>query len=66
MVSVSPEVSLDAAAELMGNQQIRRLPVTEKGKLCGILSLGDMAIREETVLDAGDVLADVSSNISDR
>ncbi|MBQ8881683.1 MAG: CBS domain-containing protein [Oscillospiraceae bacterium] len=66
VTSVRPDMETGAAAHLMGRLQIRRLPVVENGKLCGMVSLGDMATREETVLDAGDVLADVSSNLSQR
>ncbi len=66
VTAVQPDMQTGAAAHLMGRLQIRRLPVVENGKLCGMVSLGDMAVREETVLDAGDALADVSSNISDR
>ena len=66
VTAVSPDMQTGVAAHLMGRLQVRRLPVVEQGNLCGMVSLGDMAIREETVLDAGDVLADVSSNISDR
>ena len=66
VTAVSPNTQTGVAAHLMGRLQIRRLPVVENGKLCGMVSLGDLAIREETTLDAGDVLADVSSNISDR
>lgn len=66
VTAVRPDMDTGAAAHLMGRLQIRRLPVVENGKLCGMVSLGDMAVREETVIDAGDVLADVSSNLSDR
>lgn len=66
VTSISPNMETGVAAHLMGRLQIRRLPVVENGRLCGMVSLGDLAIREETALDAGDVLTDVSSNISDR
>ena len=66
VTAVAPDMQTGVAAHLMGRLQIRRLPVVENGKLCGMVSLGDMAVREETVLDAGDVLADISSNVSDR
>ena len=66
VTSVRPDMETGAAAHLMGRLQIRRLPVVDNGRLCGMVSLGDMAIREETTLDAGDVLADVSSNLSQR
>ena len=66
VTSVRPDMDTGAAAHLMGRLQIRRLPVAQDGKLCGMVSLGDMAVREETTLDAGDVLADISSNLSAR
>lgn len=66
VTAVAPDMQTGVAAHLMGRLQVRRLPVVEGGKLCGMVSLGDMAVREETVMDAGDALADVSSNISDR
>lgn len=66
VTAVSPDMQTGVAAHLMGRLQVRRLPVVERGNLCGMVSLADFANREETVLDAGDVLADVSSNISDR
>ena len=66
VTAVRPDMEIGVAAHLMGRLQIRRLPVVENGKLCGMVSLGDMATREESVLDAGDALADISSNISLR
>ena len=61
--TASPNMDHSAAAHLMGSQQIRRLPVIENGKLCGMLSLGDLATNEETSIDAADALADITSNI---
>lgn len=66
VTSVQPDMDAAVAAHLMGRLQVRRLPVVEQGKLCGIVSLGDMAIREESTMDAADALADISSNISTR
>ena len=66
VVSVRPDMDAGAAAHLMGRQQIRRLPVLENGRLCGMLSLGDLAKREESNPDAADALADITSNISQR
>ena len=64
--AVNPAMDVGAAAHLMGRLQVRRLPVVDGGKLCGMVSLGDLARREETIPDAADVLADVSSYLSDR
>ena len=66
IISAPPEMDLAMAAGLMGKEQIRRLPVLEKGKLCGIVSLGDLAVRDETAYDAGDALAEISNNLSSR
>ena len=66
VVSVRPDTEAGVAAHLMGRQQIRRLPVTENGRLCGMVSLGDLAIREDSVMDAADALMDITSNISER
>lgn len=66
VVSVRPDMETSAAAHLMGRRQIRRLPVVENGKLCGMVSLGDLAAREESNPDAADALGEISSNISFR
>ena len=50
------------AARIMGSCQIRRLPVTEDGKICGILSLGDLSENQA----AGSALNRISKNRSDR
>ena len=64
VTAVRPDMDTGVAAHLMGRLQVRRLPVVEDGRLCGMVSLGDMAVREETAIDAGDALADVSSNVT--
>ena len=66
VLSVQPDMDAGTAAHMMGRQQVRRLPVVEAGKLCGMLSLGDLANREESVYDAGDALSEITSNISSR
>ena len=66
ITSIQPDMEVGVAAHLMGRQQIRRLPVVENGKLCGVVSLGDLAKREESVMDAADALTDITSNLSDR
>lgn len=66
VISARPDMDTSLAAGLMGREQIRRLPVMENGKLCGMVSLGDLAIREETGYDAGDALSEISSHLSAR
>ena len=66
VVSAAPDTDTVTAARMMGQQQIRRLPVLENGRLCGMVSLGDLAKREETSYDAIDALTGISSNVSVR
>ena len=60
---VTPETEVDLAAHLMGRHQIRRLPVVENGRLMGMLTLADLARREESIQDAADALGDISENM---
>ena len=64
VITADTEMDVGVAAHLMGRKQIRRLPVTDQGKLCGMVSLGDLAKREESVMDAADALTDISENIT--
>lgn len=64
VITADTEMDVGVAAHLMGRKQIRRLPVTDQGKVCGMVSLGDLAIREETAPDAADALTDISDNIT--
>ena len=63
VISAGPDMETSAAAHLMGRRQVRRLPVVENGKLCGMVSLADLAGREESAMDAVDALAEISGNL---
>lgn len=63
VASATPDMDASAAAHLMGRKQIRRLPIVEDGKLCGMLTLADLARREGSFLDAADALGDISENL---
>ena len=63
VITAGPDMDVGAAAHLMGREQVRRLPVVENGKLCGMVSLADLASTENGSLDAADALADITSNI---
>lgn len=60
----SPDMEVGVAAHLMGAEQIRRLPVVEGGRLCGMVSLGDIACRDYSLADAADALSDITANLS--
>ena len=45
LITGEPDMDLEEAAALMVRHKVRRLPVVEKGKLTGIVSLDDIAVR---------------------
>ena len=60
VVGIPPDLETGDAAEIMGRRQIRRLPVLENERLCGMVSLGDLTRAEA---DTGQALSQISSNI---
>lgn len=64
VLSVQPDMDTQTAAYLMGYRQIRRLPVTEGGKLCGMISLGDLAARQESARDAVDAMVGITGQVA--
>jgi len=58
--TVSENTSVDEAAELMSSWQIRRLAVTSGQKLMGVVSIGDLAVRNIFADEAGEALHDIS------
>jgi CBS domain-containing protein len=60
VVTVDPEQSLEEAARLMGQHQIRRLPVVEEdGRLVGMLAQADVAAAGHDTL-TGEVVEKIS------
>ena len=47
MESVDPDNDIEEAADLMASCQVRRLPVVQGGRLIGMVSLGDIAVKHE-------------------
>jgi len=66
LICAAPDMDAAEAANLMGREQIRRLPVVENGRLCSMVSLGDLSRQQESSLQAGDALSDISSPLSRR
>ena len=66
LVSVSPDTSTREASELMSEHQIRRLPVIENERLVGIVSLGDLAVKEARDRRVGDTLQSISEGVKER
>ena len=60
-ITINPDIDVDDAAEIMADNQVRRLPVIDNAnRLIGMVSLGDLAV------DVGeeDVLAETLEEIS--
>ena len=61
LVTIDPQQSLEEAARLMGQHQLRRLPVVEEdGKLVGIVAQADVAQSGHDSL-TGEVVEKISS-----
>jgi CBS domain-containing protein len=56
----SADMTVEEAADLMSDKQIRRLPIVENNKLVGIISLGDLSLAKESDSAAGHTLTQVS------
>lgn len=64
VIGVQADMEATAAARIMGQKQIRRLPVIENGKLQGMVSLGDLTKGESNPMEAANALSQISSNIT--
>ena len=61
--TLSPEEDVRQAAWLMASQQIRRLPVVEKGAVIGVVSLGDLARCGKYEMEISKALTEISENV---
>lgn len=66
IVCVTPEMSTREANELMSEHQVRRLPVVENDRIVGIVSLGDLAVKEGKDRRTGDTLQDISAGVKEQ
>jgi len=60
MVMGEPDMDVHEAAQLMSQNQIRRLPIVSNGHLVGIVALGDISLEPELQDDAEIALHDIS------
>jgi CBS domain-containing protein len=60
---VKPDSSTRDAEKIMSERQIRRLPVVENDRLVGIVSLGDIAVKEGKDSRTGDTLENISEGV---
>jgi len=60
ITAIPPHTTVEEAARIMAREQIRRLPVVDKGRLLGVVALGDIAIRKVLAHEAGETLGRIS------
>jgi CBS domain-containing protein len=65
-VTVSPDMKLSEARELMERHKVRRLPVAKGEEIVGILSLGDVAWADASARQVGEALRSVSESDQTR
>ncbi|MDQ0427358.1 CBS domain-containing protein [Planomicrobium stackebrandtii] len=66
LVTGTTDMSIKDAAEIMSKHQIRRLPIVQNDQLIGIVSLGDIAVRDRTDDNASMILEEVSESDNTR
>lgn len=65
VVTGNPQMSVQEAANLMAQNQIRRLPVVDNNnQICGIVALGDLAVQNVYQDEAGEALSSISEPAS--
>ncbi|HUP29264.1 MAG TPA: CBS domain-containing protein [Usitatibacter sp.] len=64
VICARPDMTTAEAEELMSEHQIRRLPVVDEDEnLVGIVSLGDLAVKENRDARTGDTLEKISEGV---
>ncbi len=64
VITATPDMPTSEATELMSEHQVRRLPVVDADdKLVGIVSLGDLAVKEGRDSRMGEALENISEGV---
>jgi CBS domain-containing protein len=66
VIFATPDMSTSEASELMSEHQIRRLPVVENDQLVGIVSIGDLAVKDGKDSRWGDTLQSISEGVKEK
>ncbi len=66
VIAATPDMSTRDAAHLMSEHQVRRLPVLDGDRLVGIVSIGDLAVKEGKDGRVGDTLQYISEGVKER
>lgn len=63
VAAAAPDTDAAAAAGIMAARQVRRLPVTEEGRLVGMVSLADLSRRPDYMMEAAEALEDICASV---
>ncbi|WP_174806537.1 CBS domain-containing protein [Paenibacillus glycanilyticus] len=63
LLTIAPDTTMEEAADLMAKHKIRRLPVVENGQLVGVVAIGDLAVRDAFIHEAGAALNEISEHV---
>jgi CBS domain-containing protein len=61
IVHASPDMDVQQVADLMAQQQVRRLPVVENDQIVGVVALGDLAVQSQYANEAEQALQNISN-----
>lgn len=59
----TPDMDVHKAADIMAENQIRRLPVVDSDSLVGIVAIGDLAVENIFENEAGEALHNISMGV---
>jgi len=60
VIAVEQRADVREASQLMAQHRVRRLPVLDNGRLCGMVSLGDIATQGRFDMEASRALTEIS------
>ena len=63
IITAGPFDELEQAVRIMSEDQVRRIPVLDGGRIVGMVSLCDMARNCNCDMEAAEALAEISSNL---
>lgn len=63
IITTGPFEEVEHAVRLMSEDQVRRIPVVDSGRLVGMVSLCDMARNCNCDMEAAEALSEISSNL---
>lgn len=59
----TPDMDVHVVADIMAENQVRRLPVIDNDKLVGIVAIGDLAVENIFENEAGEALHTISQGV---